>query len=136
MVPFHLLVCVAATVAGLPLHELQSQSPDLKEKSWLGPQLPVTSPIQQLSLPNEDIDPYSRRREVEVKRTGFLYGPSLLGNSSYFPTGVLGNAMVQQHQDQWYEDAAWLVETAGEEAAAAMAAIQDVGILQPQSFWF
>ncbi|RYO74740.1 hypothetical protein DL766_004180 [Monosporascus sp. MC13-8B] len=35
--------------------------------------------------------------------------------------------MVQQHQGKWYEDAAWLVKTANEEAVAALTAIQSAG---------
>ena len=60
------------------------------------------------------------------RQAGFLYGPSLLGNSSYFPTGLLGDVMAKQHQDQWYEDAMWLVDTVHEEEVAVLAAIQQV----------
>lgn len=119
------LFWAAPAVAGLPLINLQSLPSKLRGESWLGPQLPVT-PVQRLLLPREDLDPFYRRKEVEVRQGGFLYGPSRLGNSSFFPTGVLGDAMVQQHQDKWYEDAAWLVNTVSEEAAAALSTIQSV----------
>lgn len=128
MVSFIHLVLAVPAVAGLPLANLQPLSSKLRGQSWLGPQLPVTSPIQRLLLPSEDLDPSYRRREVEVRKNGFLYGPSRLGNSSYFPAGVLGDAMVQQHQDKWYADAAWLVNTVSEEAAAALSNIQSVWV--------
>lgn len=35
--------------------------------------------------------------------------------------------MVQQHQDQWYKDAGWLVQTVAKEEAAALAAIEQAG---------
>ena len=34
--------------------------------------------------------------------------------------------MAKQHQDQWYEDAMWLVDTVHEEEVAVLAAIQQV----------
>ncbi|KAI1324959.1 Lipoxygenase [Xylariaceae sp. FL0255] len=86
--------------------------------------------MHKFALPVEDYDPISRRREVEYKRSGYLYGPSLLGNSSYFPTGVLGDAIVQEHQRQWYENAEELVRTVAQEAEIAFAAIQDAGGLR------
>jgi hypothetical protein len=92
----------------------------------MSPQIPLTPPIQKFLLPLEDPDPSSRRKEVKYRQIGFQYGPSLLGNSSYFPTGPLGDAMVQQHQDQWYRDAGWLVRTVEGEIAAALAAIESV----------
>ncbi|KAI1347667.1 Lipoxygenase [Xylaria sp. FL0043] len=84
----------------------------------------------RILLPIEDPDLFSRRLEVEQRRAGFLYGPSLLGNSSYFPTGLLGDAMVKQHQDQWYKDAKLLVDTVHEEELAVFASIQQAGGLR------
>lgn len=80
----------------------------------------------RMMLPMHDSDPCRRIREIEEKQHGYLYGPSLLGNSSYFPTGPLGDAMVQQHQDKWYSDASWLVDTVSKEAETAAAALEKV----------
>ena len=130
MISFLVLLGAAANVAALPMVDIQSWASNFKTQTWLGPQLPVTSPYKQrFMLPSEDTDPLLRKREIEERQRGFLYGPSLLGNSSFFPSGVLGGAMVQQHQDQWYNDAAWLTQTVNGEAAAAMASIQKVTLI-------
>ena len=80
----------------------------------------------RFTLPSEDDAPLARVREIQQKRQGYLYGPSLLGNTSYFPTGFLGDAMVQQHVDSWLQDAAWVNRAVDKEASAAAAAIKEV----------
>lgn len=76
------------------------------------------------TLPVEDRVPCKRVLGIEHKRQGYLYGPSLLGNTSYFPTGILGNAMVQQHMDQWLQDASWLTSVVEEEVNVAAATLK------------
>ncbi|KAI3318403.1 Lipoxygenase [Xylariaceae sp. AK1471] len=127
MVSFIHLFWVAVPAAALPLTSLRPSWSKLRDQSWLGPQIPLTPPIQRFLLPVEDPDPSSRRKEVKYRQAGFLYGPSLLGNSSFFPSGPLGDALVQQHQDQWYKDAGWLVRTVEEEIVASLAAIESAG---------
>ncbi|KAL9627743.1 MAG: hypothetical protein Q9164_007506, partial [Protoblastenia rupestris] len=51
---------------------------------------------QQAVLPMMDADPTSRAQSIETKRRGFLYGPSKLGNTSFYPTGPLGDERVQR----------------------------------------
>jgi hypothetical protein len=51
-------------------------------------------PTPQASLPKDDCDPATRAAAIETKREGFLYGPSLIGDASFFPAGPLGNATV------------------------------------------
>ena len=46
-------------------------------------------------LPMNDPYPTQRSEEVQDHRNGFLYGPSLIGNTSYFPTGPLGDGLVK-----------------------------------------
>ena len=128
-----LLLGVAAPVLSLPTINSQALAPHFQVQTWFGPQLPpAAQPPQKLCLPIEDPAPVPRGREIEEKRRGFLYGPSLLGNSSFFPSGILGNAMAQQHQNEWYTDAAWLAESVNGEAKAAMLAITQVRQLSPQ----
>lgn len=78
----------------------------------------------KFTLPIKDHSPSMRVLEVEQKRQGYLYGPSLLGNTSWFPTGVLGKAMVQQHVDQWLQDASWLTSVVEEEMNAVAATLK------------
>lgn len=77
----------------------------------------------------EDNYPSLRALEIERKRQGYLYGPSLLGNTSYFPTGILGDAMVQQHIDEWSQDASSINGVVDEEAKAAAAALSMAGTM-------
>ena len=99
-------------------HSQQRQYPLHHDKPW--------KRRHKMVLPMHDGDPCQRIREIVEKQRGYLYGPSLLGNSSYFPTGPLGDAMVQQHQDRWYADASWLVDTVSQEAKTAAAALEKV----------
>ena len=80
----------------------------------------------RFTLPSKDDASLIRVREIQQKRKGYLYGPSLLGNTSYFPTGFLGDAMVKQHVDSWLRDAAWVNHAVEEEANAAVAAAKEV----------
>ncbi|KAL8699573.1 MAG: hypothetical protein Q9224_001352 [Gallowayella concinna] len=45
-------------------------------------------------LPQFDPNPSQRAAEIATDRVGYLYGPSLIGNSSFFPTGTLGDKRV------------------------------------------
>ena len=65
----------------------------------------ATTAFPQVQFPNNDVktyvlpkfdnDPGARAKQLETHRAGYLYGPSLMGNSSFYPTGELGDAMVQ-----------------------------------------
>jgi len=80
----------------------------------------------RMVLPIFDSEPLRRRREIERKQEGFLYGTSLLGNTSYFPSGDLGNAMVQRDQEEWYADAEWLKSAVYRDAEKAGQALYKV----------
>lgn len=80
--------------------------------------------LGKFTLPTEDNSPSMRVLEIQQKRHGYLYGPSLLGNTSYFPSGVSGQAMVQQHMDEWLQDASWLTNVVEEEENAAAATLK------------
>jgi hypothetical protein len=124
------LLCFGIAIkaaTGRPLHgqSLKQWQQSQQQQYWLDPGKP-SQEQHKLVLPMNDSEPHKRIREIEQKRHGYLYGPSLLGNSSYFPTGPLGDAMVQHDQDQWFSDASWLVDTVTKEAASAAAALYRV----------
>ncbi|MCJ1405413.1 hypothetical protein MMC11_008641 [Xylographa trunciseda] len=81
-------------------------------------------------LPIFDPRPSDRADEIKRNREGYLYGASLLGNTSYFPTGVLGDPMVKQHVDLWYTDAAWVSQKVAEEYQSAVTTVSSAGGLQ------
>ena len=73
-------------------------------------------------------DPNSaaRAQAISDKRAGFLYGPSILGNTSFFPTGPLGDAMVQRDVAQLNADSAVVATAAEADAALVVQALQKV----------
>ena len=74
-------------------------------------------------LPVFDATPSERADQIKRNREGYLYGASLLGNTSHFPTGLLGDAMVNRDVDLWFEDAAWVSENVARESQLAEAAV-------------
>ena len=99
----------------------KSLSPAWLEKSFLG------KDRSEFTIPAEDGFSSLRALEIERKRQGYLYGPSLLGNTSYFPTGAMGDAMVEQHINEWLHDASWVSGVVEEEAESVAAVLQMVG---------
>ena len=77
-------------------------------------------------LPVFDHKPSDRVDEIKRNRKGYLYGASLIGNTSYFPTGDLGDPMVKEHVDLWYRDAAWVSQKVAEEYQSAAATVSSV----------
>lgn len=55
-------------------------------------------------LPMFDKNESSRAEEISNNLVGYLYGPSLLGNLSYYPTGTLGKALVQEDVEYYFLD--------------------------------
>ena len=62
------------------------------------------------SLPSFDEDPENRIERLQDSREGFQYGAPLLGNTSAFPAGVLGDAMVQRDKSLWLRDVMYVTE--------------------------
>ncbi|KAJ9617206.1 hypothetical protein H2200_000927 [Cladophialophora chaetospira] len=56
-------------------------------------------------LPLYDPAPLDRRQRVAKNQQGYLYGESLLGNLSFFPTGQLGDALVAKEASLWTSEA-------------------------------
>ena len=81
---------------------------------------PLSLPLRNLTLPIYDPVPSRRADEVERNRMGYLYGQSLIGNSSYFPSGILGKQLVGEHLDSWYADATRVVDVTANESEAVM----------------
>ena len=52
-----------------------------------------------------DPNPAARAAELVKNRAGYQYGPSLIGNSSFFLTGSLGDQLVQSEVTLWEKDA-------------------------------
>lgn len=94
--------------------------------SW-PPKNPPRQDQSKFTISAEDKYSSLRALEIERKRQGYLYGPSLLGNTSYFPTGIMGDAMVQQHINEWLQDASWMNSAVEEEAKSAAEALTNAG---------
>jgi len=62
------------------------------------------------TLPIFDPNSSQRFEEIRINRNGYQYGPPLLGNTSFFPTGVLGDAMVQTDKQLWFRDVQYITE--------------------------
>ncbi|KAH7303981.1 lipoxygenase [Stachybotrys elegans] len=78
-------------------------------------------------LPQDDSNVSARIGEVEQRQTVILYGPSLIGNTSFFPTGTLGSQLSLRDQQQWANDSAFVQQAAAQEAAVVLQAIQEHG---------
>lgn len=82
------------------------------------------------SLPMGSQDTAERANAVEIKREAFTYGQPLFGDTSYWPSGSLGNATVQLHGAQFEQDAASVVAGVGADKSLALSAIKAVCIKQ------
>lgn len=63
-----------------------------------------------------DPNPAKRTAEIQNNRAGYQYGPSLMGNSSFFPTGALGDQLVKNEVNQWHQDYTPMILTIESEA--------------------
>ena len=77
-------------------------------------------------LPMFDPNPAARATELVKNRAGYLYGPSLIGNSSFFLTGELGDQLVQSDIALWNQDAAPVRAAVQAEATPVL---QSVGVV-------
>ena len=74
-------------------------------------------------IPQHDQDPKARAVAVAVRNTGFIYGPSLIGNAAPFPNGTLGNARTAYDMSQWTLDRTIIDNDVTNDAKAVQAAI-------------
>jgi len=59
------------------------------------------SSTSQASLPQNDPNRDARAKEVAIRREGYVYGPSLIGQASPFLNGTLGDERVKQDFALW-----------------------------------
>lgn len=98
----------------------------LKQKV-LGPSLVLPSEHNAMfTLPVHDPSPWDRIKEIQWAREGYKYGPSLLGNTSYFPTGAIGDAMAARDEAEWYRDAEYVTNNVYPDIKEAATAIAKV----------
>ncbi|KAJ3499393.1 hypothetical protein NLG97_g371 [Lecanicillium saksenae] len=55
-------------------------------------------------IPQHDSNPRGRAAGVSARNSGFIYGPSLIGEAAPFPNGTLGNARSKADYDLWSVD--------------------------------
>jgi hypothetical protein len=80
----------------------------------------------QYTLPMSDVKPWERVYEIRLAREGYLYGPPLLGNTSLFPTGVLGDAVVARDRAEWFRDVEYVTNNVYPELDKAATALAKV----------
>ncbi|KAK1141898.1 hypothetical protein N8T08_008411 [Aspergillus melleus] len=80
-----------------------------------------------------DPKPWERLSEIQLARAGYLYGPPLLGNTSSFPTGILGDAMVARDRALWFKDVEYVTQNVYPELEKAAAALVQKGGLRDLS---
>jgi hypothetical protein len=85
---------------------------------------------RDLSLPQNDANIELRTEQISAKQDRILYGPSLLGNTSFFPIGENGTAIVNRDFALWAADAMPVQNASALEAADALKDINAHGGLQ------
>ena len=87
------------------------------------------------SLPMFDPNPAARWAEIADNRAGYVYGPSLIGNSSFFPTGSKGDQLWQSEVTLWNQSAAPQRAAVGAEAAQVQQTLAAVCFLCFKGDW-
>ncbi|KAF9769304.1 hypothetical protein IL306_013292 [Fusarium sp. DS 682] len=124
-----IILGIVTCVGALPLSDSPSSS--IPEEVPAGQTADIGLPLPtEFTLPNEDDEILIRKLEIRKKRKEILYGPSLIGKTSFFMSGPLGDQISQRDQSLWARDAAPVVQAASHEAAAALHDIQIHGGLQ------
>ncbi|KAI9166385.1 Manganese lipoxygenase [Paramyrothecium foliicola] len=92
----------------------------------------AAAPSTKYTLPQHDAEEEQtlRRQEIEQKQADILYGPSLIGETSFYPAGPVGKQISVRDQLQWRNDSAFVQQAAAKEAVAVAKAIQDHGGLR------
>lgn len=116
------LVTLASTI---PLIENSDSSSISNISSTYSVNVDLPIPTKY-TLPSDDVDLLTRKQEIKVKQKDILYGPSIIGETSFFPSGGLGDQISQRDQGQWVKDSEFVVQSALSESAAALEDIQKV----------
>jgi hypothetical protein len=61
--------------------------------------------IEPFTIPSVDSNIAAREAQIETTRAVFLYGPSPLGNVSFYPTGALGSQRVFSDAAAFFDEA-------------------------------
>ncbi|TAQ89914.1 hypothetical protein B7494_g1760 [Chlorociboria aeruginascens] len=103
----------------------------LGEQITLSPDPGVSHGKNKFVLAVFDAHAPERFREIRMNREGYQYGSPLLGNTSYFPTGVLGDARVLSDKQLWYQDVQYITNNVNNiEWPQAAQALAEAGGLQ------
>ena len=90
---------------------------------------------ERFVLPFSESSWADRFLETRRNRDGYQYGPPLLGNTSFFPTGILGEARVRNDKQLWFQDVQFIIENVNKEWSLASQALATVGPLQDTPFY-
>jgi hypothetical protein len=78
-------------------------------QTWFSPASPrVSHGKNKYVLPVFDTNYMARAQEIINNREGYQYSAPLLGNTSYFAGGILGEAMVQRDKQLWFRDVQYI----------------------------
>lgn len=99
---------------------------------FLGVTLEASYASAQLAtVPKKASDPSARAAAITTTRAGFVYGPSKLGNTSFFPTGTIGDKMVSDGLALLAPQAAAVYDEAQIDMALVNKTIEDVSSNSP-----
>ena len=84
----------------------------------------VSSP--RYVLPQLDPNPSQRAQEVATNHAGFVYGEPLIGNSSFFPDGKLGQQRVKADVAGFTQNAAFITQAIEQESPSVIQKITQV----------
>ena len=91
------------------------------------PSLTITKYVEsKYALPQFDSNTSQRLQEVALNRAGFLYGPPLIGNSSFFPNGTLGNQRVNADVVAFTQNAVFITQSIEAEQRAVVQKVTQV----------
>ena len=85
---------------------------------------------ERFVLPFSDTSWADRFLEIRRNRGGYQYGPPLLGNTSFFLTGILGEARVRNDKQLWFRDVQYITENVNKELPLAGQALATVSLEQ------
>jgi hypothetical protein len=81
---------------------------------------------EPFSLPDNDSDIEARASALQLKHAGWTYGPPKAGNTSFYPTGALGEPATKQQAvelGQFQDLVSANVSSDSQKAAAAITAV-------------
>lgn len=118
----------------------------LGEQTVLSPGYPRISHGKDIyALPIFDANATDRFEEIRINREGYQYGEPLLGNTSFFPTGVLGDAKVLSDKQLWFQDVQYITDNVNNiewpQAARALAEVSplklsaSIFLLRREGWW-